>query len=119
MLASVTWGFMRIIIHINVSVRSRGVGCAGDAPRAVGGGTAVNRLSRTRNALPRVPPAFRQDHPARGPYYLGETQIAALLAQLGLVATVYQEVGRVGDRVLTTQRVKVIYHATLIEIAQH
>jgi len=28
-------------------------------------------------------------------------------------------VGRVGDRVLTTQRVNVIYHATLIEIAQH
>lgn len=36
-------------------------------------------------------------HPARGPYYLGETQIAALLAQLGLVATVYKEVGRVAD----------------------
>lgn len=58
-------------------------------------------------------------HPARGPYYLGETQIAALLVQLGLVAIVYREVGRVGDRVLTTQRVNVIYHATLIEIAQH
>jgi hypothetical protein len=27
-------------------------------------------------------------HPARGPYYLGATQIAALLAQLGFVATV-------------------------------
>ncbi|AIV50021.1 hypothetical protein X949_253 [Burkholderia pseudomallei MSHR5609] len=36
-------------------------------------------------------------HPARGPYYLGETQIAALLAQLGLVATVYKEVARVAD----------------------
>lgn len=36
-------------------------------------------------------------HPARGPYYLGETQIAALLAQLGLVATVYKEVGRAAD----------------------
>jgi len=44
-------------------------------------------------------------HSARGPYYLGETQIAALLAQLGLVAIVYQEVesafspiGRSSDR---------------------
>ena len=36
-------------------------------------------------------------HPARGPYYLGELQIAALLAQLGLVATVYKEIGRVAD----------------------
>jgi hypothetical protein len=36
-------------------------------------------------------------HPARGPYYLGETQIAALLAQLGLVATVYKELSRVAD----------------------
>jgi hypothetical protein len=36
-------------------------------------------------------------HPARGPYYLGETQIAALLAQLGFVATVYKELSRVAD----------------------
>ena len=36
-------------------------------------------------------------HPARGPYYLGETQIAALLAQLGFVATVYKEVERAAD----------------------
>lgn len=36
-------------------------------------------------------------HPARGPYYLGETHIAALMAQLGLVATVYKEVSRVSD----------------------
>lgn len=36
-------------------------------------------------------------HPARGPYYLGETQIAALMAQLGLVATVYKEISRVSD----------------------
>lgn len=36
-------------------------------------------------------------HSARGPYYLGETQIAALLAQLGLVATVYKEIGRVAN----------------------
>ncbi|WP_260858871.1 hypothetical protein [Paraburkholderia sp. BCC1885] len=36
-------------------------------------------------------------HPARGPYYFGESQIAALLAQLGLVATVYKEIGRVAD----------------------
>ena len=36
-------------------------------------------------------------HPARGPYYLGETQIAALLAQLGLVATVYKELSRVAE----------------------
>lgn len=36
-------------------------------------------------------------HPARGPYYLGETQIAALLAQLQLVATVYKDVGKVSD----------------------
>lgn len=57
-------------------------------------------------------------HPAPCLYYLGETQIAALPAQVGLIATVSQEVGRVGDRVLTTQRAKVIYHATLIEIAQ-
>ncbi len=36
-------------------------------------------------------------HPARGPYYLAETQIAALLAQLQLVATVYKEISRVAD----------------------
>ncbi|MBN3802180.1 hypothetical protein GXB81_03800 [Paraburkholderia sp. Ac-20336] len=36
-------------------------------------------------------------HPARGPYYLDETLIAALLAQLGFVATVYKEVARVAD----------------------
>jgi hypothetical protein len=36
-------------------------------------------------------------HPARGPYYLGETHIAALLAQLGYVATVYKDVSRVAD----------------------
>ncbi|MCA8275029.1 hypothetical protein LGN17_21320 [Burkholderia sp. AU30280] len=36
-------------------------------------------------------------HPARGPYYLGETRIALLMAQLGLVATVYKEVSRVSD----------------------
>jgi hypothetical protein len=36
-------------------------------------------------------------HPARGPYYLGETQIAALLAQLGFVATVYKDIGSVSD----------------------
>jgi hypothetical protein len=36
-------------------------------------------------------------HPARGPFYFGETQIAALLAQLGLVATVYKDVSRVAD----------------------
>lgn len=36
-------------------------------------------------------------HPARGPYYLGESHIAALLAQLGFVATVYKEVSRVSD----------------------
>ncbi|MDN7176633.1 hypothetical protein M0D69_01060 [Caballeronia sp. SEWSISQ10-4 2] len=36
-------------------------------------------------------------HPVRDPYYLGETRIAALLAQLGLVATVYREIGRVAD----------------------
>ncbi|WP_233864063.1 hypothetical protein [Paraburkholderia adhaesiva] len=36
-------------------------------------------------------------HPARGPYYLGETLIAALMAQLGLVATVYKEISRVSD----------------------
>jgi hypothetical protein len=35
--------------------------------------------------------------PARGPYYLGETHIAALLAQLGYVATVYKEVGKVSE----------------------
>ncbi|MEA3098411.1 MAG: hypothetical protein QOF74_2651 [Caballeronia mineralivorans] len=36
-------------------------------------------------------------HPARGPYYLGETQIAALLDQLGLVATAYRELSRVAE----------------------
>jgi hypothetical protein len=36
-------------------------------------------------------------YPARGPYYLGETHIAALMAQLGLVATVYKEISRVSD----------------------
>jgi hypothetical protein len=36
-------------------------------------------------------------HPTRGPYYLGEVHIAALMAQLGLVATVYKEVSRVSD----------------------
>jgi hypothetical protein len=36
-------------------------------------------------------------HPPRGPYYYGETQIAALLAQLGLVATVYKDVGKAAD----------------------
>jgi hypothetical protein len=36
-------------------------------------------------------------HPPRGPYYYGETQIAALLAQLGFVATVYKDVGSVSD----------------------
>jgi hypothetical protein len=36
-------------------------------------------------------------HPVRGPYYFGETHIAALLAQLGFVATVYKEIGRVAD----------------------
>ncbi|WP_207005331.1 hypothetical protein [Trinickia mobilis] len=36
-------------------------------------------------------------HPARGPYYLGETHIAALKAQLRLVATVYKEISRVSD----------------------
>jgi hypothetical protein len=36
-------------------------------------------------------------HLVRGPYYLGETQIAALMSQLGLVATVYKEVSCVSD----------------------
>jgi hypothetical protein len=36
-------------------------------------------------------------HPARGSYYLGETQITSLMAQLGFVATVYKEVSRVAD----------------------
>jgi hypothetical protein len=36
-------------------------------------------------------------HPAHGPYYLGETQIAALLAQLGFVATAYKEISRISD----------------------
>jgi len=36
-------------------------------------------------------------HPARGPYYLGEAHIAALLAQLGFVATVYKELSRAAD----------------------
>jgi hypothetical protein len=36
-------------------------------------------------------------HPARGPYLIGEQQTAALLAQLGFVATVYRDVGRVAD----------------------
>lgn len=36
-------------------------------------------------------------HHVRGPYYLAETHIAALFAQLGLVATVYKEIGRVAD----------------------
>lgn len=36
-------------------------------------------------------------HPAHGPYYFDETLIAALLAQLGFVATVYKEVARVAD----------------------
>jgi hypothetical protein len=36
-------------------------------------------------------------HPAHGPYYVGETQIATLLAQLGFVATVYKELSRAAD----------------------
>ncbi|NML99750.1 hypothetical protein HHL24_17635 [Paraburkholderia sp. RP-4-7] len=36
-------------------------------------------------------------HPAWGPYYFGETHVAALLAQLGFVATLYKEIGRVAD----------------------
>ena len=36
-------------------------------------------------------------HPARGPFYYGETHIAALLAQLGFVATVYKEISKVSD----------------------
>ncbi|WP_207003547.1 hypothetical protein [Trinickia mobilis] len=36
-------------------------------------------------------------HPARGPFCMGETHIAALLAQLGFVATVYKEIDRVAD----------------------
>jgi hypothetical protein len=36
-------------------------------------------------------------HPARGPYYLGEPHIAALLASLGFVATVYKDVDKVSD----------------------
>ncbi|TAM51512.1 MAG: hypothetical protein EPN57_17250 [Paraburkholderia sp.] len=36
-------------------------------------------------------------HPERGPYYYGESQIAALLAQLGLVATVYKQISKVSD----------------------
>jgi hypothetical protein len=36
-------------------------------------------------------------HPARGPYYFDETLIAALLAQLGFVATVYKDIGSVAD----------------------
>ena len=36
-------------------------------------------------------------HPAHGPYYLGETHIARLLAQLGFVATVYKDVSRAAD----------------------
>ncbi|CAB3688095.1 hypothetical protein [Trinickia soli] len=36
-------------------------------------------------------------HPERGPYYYGETQIAALLAQLGFVATVYKPVSKISE----------------------
>lgn len=36
-------------------------------------------------------------HPPRGSYYLGETQIAALLGQMGYVVTVQKEVAKVSD----------------------
>ncbi len=36
-------------------------------------------------------------HPARGPYLIGEQQIATLLSALGFVATVYKEIGRVAE----------------------
>ncbi|MDN7586623.1 hypothetical protein [Burkholderia seminalis] len=36
-------------------------------------------------------------HPARGPYFLDEQRIAALLAAMGYVATVYKDVDRVSD----------------------
>lgn len=39
----------------------------------------------------------KTSHPPQGPYYLGKTHIAALMAQLGLVATVYKEASRVSD----------------------
>ena len=36
-------------------------------------------------------------HPARGPYFMAESHIAVLLAQLGYVATIYKDVERVAD----------------------
>ncbi|MGF6611854.1 hypothetical protein OKW45_006776 [Paraburkholderia sp. WSM4175] len=36
-------------------------------------------------------------HPARGPFYYGETHIAALLAQLEFVGSVYKEISKVSD----------------------
>jgi hypothetical protein len=46
---------------------------------------------------PRRAERVETKHPARGPYCLGETHIAALMAQPGLAATVYKEVSRVAD----------------------
>jgi hypothetical protein len=37
------------------------------------------------------------NHPAHGPYFYVETQVVALLAQLGFVGTVYKEITRMAD----------------------
>lgn len=54
-------------------------------------------LSGTTIELVRDIAIAKTKHPARGPYYLGEAHIAALLAQLGFVATVYKELSGVAD----------------------
>jgi hypothetical protein len=36
-------------------------------------------------------------HPVRGPYFYGEERVAALLAQIQLVASVYKDIRRVSD----------------------
>ncbi|PLZ00071.1 hypothetical protein CY652_23045 [Burkholderia sp. WAC0059] len=56
-------------------------------------------------------------HPARGPYYLGEERIAALLAQFGLVASVYKEVTKVAD-LPDVALLLVDYHAEM-EMGRH
>jgi hypothetical protein len=56
-------------------------------------------------------------HPARGPYYLGETQIAALLAQLQLVATVYKEISRVAD--IPDVALLMVDYNTDMEVGRH
>ncbi|AFQ49470.1 hypothetical protein [Burkholderia cepacia] len=56
-------------------------------------------------------------HPAHGPYYLGESQIAALLAQLGFVASVYKEISKVAD--LPDVAFLLVDYSTELEMGRH